>query len=92
MLKYGGFLLGLKKISVFETLSEILLVLSQFVKLFRSIFKSSFNLFSDLLMISRLRRHQNVELCNVLLLHIDHYCISEKVRAPKQILVAHHNT
>ena len=38
--------------SVFETFSEILLALSQFVRFFRSIFKGLFNLFSDLLMIS----------------------------------------
>ena len=44
MLKCRGFLLGLKKISsVFETFNEILLALSQFVRFFRSIFKSLFN-------------------------------------------------
>ena len=54
MLKCRGFLLGLKKISsVFETFNEILLALSQFVRFFRSIFKSLFNPFSDLSMISR---------------------------------------
>ena len=54
ILKSRGFLLGLKIISsVFETLNEILLALSQFVRFFRSIFKNLFNLFSDLLMIRR---------------------------------------
>ena len=54
MLKSRGFLLGLKIISsVFETFNEILLALSQFVRLFRSVFKSLFNLLSDLLMIRR---------------------------------------
>ena len=54
MLKSRGFLLGLKIInSVFETFCEILLALSQFVRFFRSIFKSLFNLFSDLLMKSK---------------------------------------
>ena len=44
ILKCRGFLLGLKKISsVFETFNEILLALSQFVRFFRSIFKSLFN-------------------------------------------------
>ena len=46
--------LGLKIISsVFETFNEIFLALSQFVRFFRSIFKSLFNLFSDLLVIRR---------------------------------------
>ena len=54
MLKSRGFLLGLKIISsAFETFSEILLGLSQFLRFFRSIFKGFFNIFSDLLMISR---------------------------------------
>ena len=54
MLKSRGFLLGLKIISsVFETFNGILLALSQFVRLFRSVFKSLFNLLSDLLMIRR---------------------------------------
>ena len=48
------FHLGLKIISsVFQTFSEILLALSQFVRFSLSIFKSLFNLFSDWLMISR---------------------------------------
>ena len=38
---------------VYEAYSEILSALSQFVRFFRSKFKSLFNLFSDLLMISR---------------------------------------
>ena len=55
MLKSRGFLLGLKTISyVFQTFSEILLALSQFVRFFRTIFKSLVNLFCDLLMISRI--------------------------------------
>ena len=54
MLKSRGFLLSLKIIiSVFETFSKTLLALSQFVRFFRSILKNLFNLFSDLLMISR---------------------------------------
>ena len=54
MLKSRGFHLGLKIISfVFETFSEILLALSQFVRFLRSIFKSLFNIFSDLLKISK---------------------------------------
>ena len=53
-LKSVGFLLGLKTInSAFETFNETLLALSQFVRFFRSIFKSLFNPFSDLSMISR---------------------------------------
>ena len=38
---------------VFETFRKILLVSIQFVRPFRSIFKSLFNLLSDLLMIER---------------------------------------
>ena len=48
--------LDLKKTTttfVFETFSKILLVLIQFVRPFRSIFKSLFNLLNDLLMIER---------------------------------------
>ena len=73
MLESRGFLLILNIISpVFETVSGMLLAVSQFVRCFRSIFKSLFNLFSDLLMIIDLCHHQNGELCNVSLIHEDH--------------------
>ena len=73
MLESRGFLLILNIISpVFETFSGMLLAVSQFVRCFRSIFKSLFNLFSDLLMIIDLCHHQNGELCNVSLIHEDH--------------------
>ena len=53
-LKSRGFLLGLKiKSYVSETFNDIFSVLIQFVKVFRSIFKSLFNLFGDLLTIRR---------------------------------------